>query len=148
VQPLGDDATSVEVMHGGLVTVLSVRVNVNIKTETVEELVAKKKSMHIAAMKAMIDDLGADLKSISESKEFLELAPVVGPSKVSTARRHLAKRKKTMNLAVRLRMAAVPYTLNLGIQCPPIEVNRRWGAELHGPEQDGPTAFCSKTPVD
>jgi len=72
VQPLGDDATSVEVMHGGLVTVLSVRVNVNIKTETVEELVAKKKSMHIAAMKAMIDDLGADLKSISESKEFLE----------------------------------------------------------------------------
>jgi len=70
VQPLGDDATSVEVMHGGLVTVLSVRVNINIKTETVEELVAKKKSMHIAAMKAMIDDLGQDLKSISESEAF------------------------------------------------------------------------------
>jgi hypothetical protein len=70
VQPLGDDATSVEVMHGGLVTVLSVRVNINIKTETVEELVAKKKSMHIAAMKAMIDDLGQDLKLISESEEF------------------------------------------------------------------------------
>ena len=72
VQPLGDDATSVEVMHGGLVTVLSVRVNINIKTETVEELVAKKKSMHIAAMKAMIDDLGQDLKSISESEAFKE----------------------------------------------------------------------------
>jgi hypothetical protein len=72
VQPLGDDATSIEVMHGGLVTVLSVRVNINIKTETVEELVAKKKSMHIAAMTAMIDDLGQDLMSISESEEFKE----------------------------------------------------------------------------
>ena len=72
VQPLGDDAVAVEVMHSGLVTVLSVRVNINIKMETVEELLAKKKSIHIAAMKAMIDDLGQDLKSLSESEEFKE----------------------------------------------------------------------------
>jgi hypothetical protein len=57
-------------MHGGLVTVLSVRVNINIKTETVEELLAKKKSMHVAAMKAMIDDLEQHLKFVSETSEF------------------------------------------------------------------------------
>jgi hypothetical protein len=78
VQPLGDDAASVEVMHSGLVTVLSVRVNINIKMETVEELLAKKKSIHIAAMKAMIDDLGQDLKTISESEEFKERVRVDG----------------------------------------------------------------------
>jgi hypothetical protein len=72
VQPLGDDAASVEILHGGLVTVLSVRVNINIKTETVEELLAKKKSMHIAAMKAMLDDLEQHLKHISETTEFKE----------------------------------------------------------------------------
>jgi hypothetical protein len=74
VQPLGDDAVSVEIIQGGLVTVLSVRVNINIKTETVEELLAKKKSMHVAAMRAMIDDLENYLKRVSETHAFKERA--------------------------------------------------------------------------
>ncbi len=41
---------------GGVLKVISVRININIKGETVEQLTGKKKSMHITAFKSAIDD--------------------------------------------------------------------------------------------
>jgi ankyrin repeat protein len=41
---------------GGVLKVISVRININIKTETVEQLMGKKKSMHLSAFKSLIDE--------------------------------------------------------------------------------------------
>ena len=41
---------------GGVLKVISVGVNINLKTETVEQLTSKKRSMHIVAFKAVIDE--------------------------------------------------------------------------------------------
>ena len=40
---------------GGVLKVISVGVNINLKTETVEQLTSKKRSMHVVAFKAVID---------------------------------------------------------------------------------------------
>ena len=47
----------VEVADGGLVTFVPVRVNLNLKTETVEELLEKKKSMHVTAFEFRVNEL-------------------------------------------------------------------------------------------
>jgi ankyrin repeat protein len=47
----------VEVVDGGLVTFVPVRVNLNLKTETVEELLEKKKSMHVTAFELRVNEL-------------------------------------------------------------------------------------------
>jgi ankyrin repeat protein len=47
----------VEVVDGGLVTFVPVRVNLNLKTETVEELLEKKKSMHVTAFEFRVNEL-------------------------------------------------------------------------------------------
>ncbi len=47
----------VEVVNGGLVTFVPVRVNLNLKTETVEELLEKKKSMHITGFEFRLFEL-------------------------------------------------------------------------------------------
>jgi ankyrin repeat protein len=47
----------VEVVDGGLVTFVPVRVNLNLKTETVEELLEKKKSMHMTAFEFRVNEL-------------------------------------------------------------------------------------------
>ena len=41
---------------GGVLKVISVGVNINLKTETVEQLTSKKRGMHIVAFKAVIDE--------------------------------------------------------------------------------------------
>ena len=41
---------------GGVLKVISVGVNINLKTETVEQLTSKKRSMHVVAFKAVIDE--------------------------------------------------------------------------------------------
>ena len=41
---------------GGVLKVVSARININLKTETVEQLLGKKKSMHVAAFKSVIDE--------------------------------------------------------------------------------------------
>ncbi len=41
---------------GGVLQVVSVGVNINLKTETVEQLTSKKRSIHIEAFKAVIDE--------------------------------------------------------------------------------------------
>ena len=46
-----------EVVDGGLVTFVPVRVNLNLKTETVEELLEKKKSMHVTAFEFRVNEL-------------------------------------------------------------------------------------------
>ena len=53
----GEERCRVEVgPGGGVLKVISVRVNINLKTETLEQLLGKKKSMHIAAFKSVIDE--------------------------------------------------------------------------------------------
>jgi ankyrin repeat protein len=47
----------VEVVDGGLVTFVPVRVNLNLKTETVEELLEKKRSMHVTAFEFRVNEL-------------------------------------------------------------------------------------------
>jgi len=51
---------------GGVLTVISVRVNINLNTETVEQLKGKKKSMHIAAFEEMIHETRGQLLAIAE----------------------------------------------------------------------------------
>ena len=53
----GEERCRVEVgPGGGVLKVISVRININIKTETVEQLTGKKKSMHLSAFKSLIDE--------------------------------------------------------------------------------------------
>ncbi len=47
----------VQVVDGGLVTFVPVRVNLNLKTETVEELLQKKKSMHVTGFEFRVNEL-------------------------------------------------------------------------------------------
>jgi ankyrin repeat protein len=54
---------------GGALTVVSVRVNVNLKTETVEELKEKKKRLHLASGNAMVDELRCEMNAWMASDE-------------------------------------------------------------------------------
>ncbi len=47
----------VEVVDGGLVTFYFVKVNLNIKTQTVEELQEQKKSMHLVSARSMLSEV-------------------------------------------------------------------------------------------
>jgi hypothetical protein len=51
---------------GGVLKVISVDVNINLKTETVEQLTSKKKSMHIVAFKSVIDETKQWLHAYAE----------------------------------------------------------------------------------
>jgi ankyrin repeat protein len=57
VQRMQAGAGRVEVVDGGLVTFVPVRVNLNLKTETVEALLEKKKSMHMTAFEFCVNEL-------------------------------------------------------------------------------------------
>ncbi len=59
VQPGGG---LVQVVDGGLVTFVPVRVNLNLKTETVEELLEKKKSMHLTGFGFRVSELKLKLQ--------------------------------------------------------------------------------------
>jgi hypothetical protein len=61
VQGEGRQRTEV-VDGGGVLTVVSVRVNINLKTETVEELKEKKKRLHLASARAVMDELRNELE--------------------------------------------------------------------------------------
>ncbi len=53
----GEERCRIEVgPGGGVLKVISVRININIKGETVEQLTGKKRSMHITAFKCLIDE--------------------------------------------------------------------------------------------
>ena len=51
---------------GGVLKVIPVGVNINIKTETVEQLTGKKKSMHISAFKSVIDETKQWMRAYAE----------------------------------------------------------------------------------
>jgi hypothetical protein len=53
----GEERCRVEIgPGGGVLKVISVRININLKTETSEQLKGKKKSMHTTAFKSLIDE--------------------------------------------------------------------------------------------
>lgn len=54
VQPMGDGVP--EILPEGVVTVVEVRVNANLKGDTVEELRGRKKHMHVTAFASLIED--------------------------------------------------------------------------------------------
>ena len=63
----GDGRQRTEITDGGgVLTVISARVNINLKTETLEQLLGKKKSMHIAAFKSVIDETKQWLRAHAE----------------------------------------------------------------------------------
>ena len=51
---------------GGVLKVISVGVNINLKTETVEQLTSKKRSMHVVAFKAVIDETKQWMQAYAE----------------------------------------------------------------------------------
>ena len=51
----------VQVVDGGLVVFVSVKVNLNIKTQTVEELQEQKKSLHMVSARSMVAEVKYDL---------------------------------------------------------------------------------------
>jgi hypothetical protein len=53
----GEGASRTEIVDGGgVLTIVPVRININLKTETVEELTRKKKNMHETAFKNVIEE--------------------------------------------------------------------------------------------
>ena len=74
IQKAGDDR--LEVTKAGVVHIIPVKMSSNLKTETVEELMTKKRDLHLAAFRYRIDEIKEQLKSIAKSKnadERLEL---------------------------------------------------------------------------
>ena len=55
----------VEDTPDGIVTILPVRMNMNVKTMTVDELVSQKKTMHLSSFQFIINDLSMKLDSLS-----------------------------------------------------------------------------------
>jgi hypothetical protein len=63
----GDGRQRTEITDGGgVLTVISVNVNINLKTETLEQLKGKKKSMHLTAYKSLIDETKQWLHAYAE----------------------------------------------------------------------------------
>jgi len=63
----GDGRQRTEVTEGGgVLTVISVSVNINLQTLTVEQLRGKKKSMHITAFKSIIDETRQWMQAYAE----------------------------------------------------------------------------------
>jgi ankyrin repeat protein len=59
----------VEVVNGGLVTFVPVKVNLNLKAETVDELKEKKKRLHLVSARAMVEELRHELGEWAASAE-------------------------------------------------------------------------------
>jgi hypothetical protein len=69
----GDGRRRMEITDGGgVLTVISVNVNINLKTETVEQLTGKKKSMHISAFKSVIDETKQWMQAYAEEDGRLQ----------------------------------------------------------------------------
>ena len=67
-----------EVVDGSLVGVVSVRINMNIKTQTIEELLKQKRNLHLVSAKAMLQEVDFELKSWIASKDKQALIPYIG----------------------------------------------------------------------
>ena len=68
LQPLGSfDDTYLIPASRGFVNAYAVRINSNLKSDTVEQLVSKKKDMHLAAFVAVVDEIRSDLQAEADS---------------------------------------------------------------------------------
>ena len=56
---------TVEVTRSGVVEMIPVRVNSNLKTKTIEEIVAQKKVMHLAAFNHLLHEIEIELDSVT-----------------------------------------------------------------------------------
>jgi ankyrin repeat protein len=68
IQGEGRQRTEV-VTGGGVLTVVPVRVNINLKTETTEELKEKKKRLHLVSARAMVEEVRYELGEWAKSAE-------------------------------------------------------------------------------
>jgi hypothetical protein len=68
IQGEGRQRTEV-VTGGGVLTVVPVRVNINLKTETSEELKEKKKRLHLVSARAMVEEVRYELGEWAKSAE-------------------------------------------------------------------------------
>ncbi len=66
LQPAGEQR--LVVTADGLVKVVPVRINANLKTLTVEELVGQKRSMHLASFRFLIDEIGQGLERLARER--------------------------------------------------------------------------------
>jgi hypothetical protein len=71
VQGEGRQRTEVD-ENGGVLTIVPVRVNINLKTETVEELKERKKRMHLVSARAVVEEVRYELQQWASSKEALD----------------------------------------------------------------------------
>jgi ankyrin repeat protein len=69
VQRVQQGGGRVEVADGGLVTFVPVKVNLNLKTETSEELKEKKKRLHLVSARAMVEEVRYELGEWAKSAE-------------------------------------------------------------------------------
>jgi ankyrin repeat protein len=79
---------------GGILTVVPVHVNINLKTETVDELKAKKKRLHLASARAVLEEVRYELEqwaASAESSERLQRDPTRNHGGTFTAATFVAK---------------------------------------------------------
>jgi hypothetical protein len=57
------------VVDGGLVTFVPVKVNLNLKTETADELKEKEKRLHLVSARAMVEEVRYELGEWAKSAE-------------------------------------------------------------------------------
>jgi WD40 repeat protein len=69
-----------QVVDGGLVAFVSVRINLNIKTQTVEELQEQKKSLHMVSAKSILPEVKFELTEFVQScsQQGIDLVQYVG----------------------------------------------------------------------
>lgn len=72
LEPQGNEV--MELTKYGLVAKFRIRLNVNLKSRTCEELVAQKKQMHISSFEYLLDELAQELAELIISSEALERA--------------------------------------------------------------------------
>jgi hypothetical protein len=65
LQPNGPPA--LEVVTEGIVNVIPVHLSLNLKTETIEEIVSKKRDIHFASFGSLLEELARDLKDMVDA---------------------------------------------------------------------------------
>jgi hypothetical protein len=70
LQPNGPP--TLEVVAQGIVNVIPVHLSLNLKTETMEELLEKKKHMHMTSARLLADEVRGELQQLAASSESLD----------------------------------------------------------------------------
>jgi uncharacterized protein len=64
----GQDEECIETTKDGIINKISVRMNNNVKTQTVEELRQLKKSLHLNAFKYILNEIESDLSALTQAR--------------------------------------------------------------------------------